>query len=714
MYGVLIQVISRDFLILHYFKSKPLLSRNILFQYTFFIYQLIIMKYFKISKQLFALILLAFAVADGNAQDSVTLRVQPKWWFGVSGAANINTYRGTTQMLNNTLYAPTTFHKGKGVKPYASFLIEYKPNKVFGLMLNIAYDGRGGHFDEVIAPCNCPANLATNLSYIAIEPSLRIAPFASALYVFIGPTIGINTTKQFTYSQEKQITTIDNWSSIRKTVIAAQAGVGIDIPVSAKTSETQMVIAPFASFQTDLFDAPRSVETWTNNTVRAGIALKFGTGKKTAKALKKVPPIHDTLYKYIHDTVTVKTGNVPPKDVSFSVRAPKAFPMNRQTKETFPIRNSVFFDKGSNEIPKRYITLTKGEASRFSEQLLQESQPNNLNNGDRSNRQMAVYYNILNILGDRLTVNPSSTINLSGASENNPPDGKQMAENIKSYLVDNFGIDAKRITTEGRSRPIIPSEQTGATKWITLLREGDRRVDIISTSPELLLQVGGKKSSFFKPVYLNPTQVNEEDSHVIFNVEGAEEVLESWSVEMKDDQNNKQYYGPYKTNRASVPANTILGSNSQGNYTVKLTGKTKNGNTITKDGYVSLTKINNPKNKGLRYSILFDFDKSTTIASYEKFLVEVVAPLIPDNSTVMIHGHTDIIGDALYNKKLSTERATSTQKILENAQANKGRKNVKFNATGYGENREEAPFDNALPEERFYNRTVIIDIVPNK
>jgi outer membrane protein OmpA-like peptidoglycan-associated protein len=214
-------------------------------------------------------------------------------------------------------------------------------------------------------------------------------------------------------------------------------------------------------------------------------------------------------------------------------------------------------------------------------------------------------------------------------------------------------------------------------------------------------------------VYLKPTQVNEEDSHVIFNVTNAEEVLYSWKVEMKDEQNSIQTFGPFKTNQASVSANTVLGNNSRSNYTVKLTGKTKNGNTITKDGYVSLTKIKNPKNEGLRYSILFDFDKSKTIASYEKFLVEVVAPLIPDNSTVLIHGHTDIIGDALYNKKLSTERATSTQKILEKALLNKGVKYVKFDAMGYGENREEAPFDNELPEERFYNRTVIIDIVPN-
>ena len=32
---------------------------------------------------------------------------------------------------------------------------------------------------------------------------------------------------------------------------------------------------------------------------------------------------------------------------------------------------------------------------------------------------------------------------------------------------------------------------------------------------------------------------------------------------------------------------------------------------------------------------------------------------------------------------------------------------------GFGDDADFAPFENKFPEERFYNRTVIIDIVPN-
>jgi len=79
---------------------------------------------------------------------------------------------------------------------------------------------------------------------------------------------------------------------------------------------------------------------------------------------------------------------------------------------------------------------------------------------------------------------------VSGA-ESGPELGKERAETIKRYIVDVFGIDSLRITTEGRERPLIPSEIPGGTKELALLQAGDRRVDIESNSPELLIQVGG-------------------------------------------------------------------------------------------------------------------------------------------------------------------------------------------------------------------------------
>jgi len=67
----------------------------------------------------------------------------------------------------------------------------------------------------------------------------------------------------------------------------------------------------------------------------------------------------------------------------------------------------------------------------------------------------------------------------------------------------------------------------------------------------------------------------------------------------------------------------------------------------------------------------------------------------------------------VYNDSLSSQRVQDTQSIIERAISSSGKKGVAFEKFACGENLQFAPFDNYFPEERFYNRTVIIDIIPN-
>ncbi|MHB1178843.1 MAG: OmpA family protein [Daejeonella sp.] len=614
------------------------------------------------------------------------------WWFGVSGAANLNFYDGTTQRLNNSLFVPTAFHKGFGVKPYGSVFLEYRPGPIWGAMLNLGYDGRGGKFNTVISPCDCPATLKTGLSYLSVEPSLRLGSKFSNIYFYAGPRVAFGRGTDFSYTQLKQPNTDAELSAMRKTIVSGQIGVGYEFLLSSPASTSKFVLAPFLSFHPYFGQDPRTIESWTVSTIRTGIALKFGKGPAAIKIVETPPAVV-----------------VPMRDITFSVRAPKTVPVTRQVSETLPLRNYVFFDEGSAAVPSRYIMLTNNQASAFKEEQLQNEQSSSMTG--RSARQLNVYHNILNIIGDRLRSNPSASISLSGASGNGPVEGKSFAEAIKQYLVNVFGIDGGRISTQGRTKPLIPSEQPGGTKELELLRQGDRRVDIESTSPELLMEVGG---GLMKPVQINVLQSDPMDSHVIFNVGGAQDVLKSWSIDITNAQGNSQHYGPFTRDQESLPGKTILGDRPEGNYKISLTGETKDGLTIRKESSVNLVRPNETIEKGYRFSILFDFDKSKTIESYDKFLTDIVSPLVSDGSTVMIHGHTDIIGEEEYNHTLSHNRAMETQKILERALNNSGKRNVKFETTGFGEDLNKSPFDNNLPEERFYNRTVIIDIIPMK
>ena len=128
-----------------------------------------------------ALILTAF---QASAQTQDVQYTRPSWYFGAAAGANLNFYRGTTQELNSTLSVPTAFHDGFGVGLYLAPLVEFhRPDTRFGAMLQLGYDNRSAVFNGVTTPCNCPADLSTDLTYFTVEPSLRFAPFCKVIIV---------------------------------------------------------------------------------------------------------------------------------------------------------------------------------------------------------------------------------------------------------------------------------------------------------------------------------------------------------------------------------------------------------------------------------------------------------------------------------------------------------------------------------------------------
>jgi outer membrane protein OmpA-like peptidoglycan-associated protein len=385
----------------------------------------------------------------------------------------------------------------------------------------------------------------------------------------------------------------------------------------------------------------------------------------------------------------------------------------RNVREIFPVRNYVYFDLGSTEIPARYVILRKDQVRDFKEDDLEMNAPQNLSG--RSERQMKVYYNVLNILGDRMSKNPGTTIKLVGSSQQGPKDGREMAESVKTYLVTVFEINPSRIAIEGRVKPKIPALQNGGTKELVLLREGDRRVSIESNSPVLLMEFQTGPDAPLKPVEINVVQEAPVDSYVTFNNEGSIKAFTSWYLEITDNAGTVQKFGPYTDESVSIPGKSILGTTPEGDYKVKMIGQTADGKSVTKETNVHMVLWVAPKeNEGMRFSILYEFNNSVAINRYQKYLTEIVIPRIPIGANVIIHGHTDIIGDNNYNQQLSLHRANDVRSILENGLKKLGRTDVTFQILGFGGDQKLSPFENKFPEERSYNRTVIIDIIPKQ
>lgn len=622
----------------------------------------------RLIKALFTLAVVLLQTPAG-AQES--RRLEPQWWFGGAVGPNFNSYSSDISQQQFGLTGAPNFTQGSGAGVFLSPLLEYRPDPIWGGMLALGFDGRGGSFTDVSGG-GSNYSLRTAMNYISLEPSVRATPFIVPFYFFGGPRFGFNVAKSFTHTVSPGTETSGEWTNARGTLLGAQLGAGYDIPLSDPNSPNQLDVSPFIAFH--FGQGPRSEERWSLTTVRLGLAMKVGSTGGVRRA--------------------VETG------VQFSVRAPKLIPVERKVKETFPIRNYLFFDEGSNAIPQRYVKLAREEAVRFREEQLVQPEPKDLSG--RSRRQLTVYHNILNILGDRMRRHPSATVKLIGSSEQGPANGRELAEAVKRYLGDAFGIEEQRILTEGRSKPEIPSMQPGATRELELVRPEDRRVDITSAEPQLL-----------EPVQIISLQEDPLDSDVLLAVTGAEDLLASWSVAATDENGTTKRYGPFTSSEERISGKTILGDRMQGRYTIVLDGITKSGQTVEKEQTIRLVRSDQPEEEpGLRFSILFEFDQSKTVSTYERFLSGTVAPLIPEGGSVIIHGHTDIIGEESHNLKLSRDRAQETMAVLQRELAKAGKRRVKFDTYGFGEDVRRAPFDNRLPEERFYNRTVIIDILP--
>lgn len=643
------------------------------------------------------------------AQD--TRYTRPSWWFGAAAGANFNYYQGTTQEINSSLIVPTAFHDGMGVGLYLGPLIEFhKPDSRLGFMLQAGYDNRKGVFEQItLVPCNCPADLKANPVYVTIEPSIRFAPFKGDLYIYGGPRIALNIEKSFVFQQGIDPTAPDqepnpevegDFSSMNKNLFSMQAGVGYDIHLSSMSNATQWTLSPFVAFHPYIGQDPRTIESWNISTVRVGAALKLGHGRKhTSPAAVKSP--------------AAPVAVVADPSVKFTVVSPSNLPDEFRVRETFPIRNYVFFDLNSTDIPDRYVLLSKDQVKDFGEDRLEVFTPKKLTG--RSDRQMTVYYNLLNILGDRMSRFPLTVVRLTGASSDNTNDGLAMAESIKNYLVTVFSIAPDRITTEGRIKPRSPSEQPGGTKELDLLREGDRRVTVWSESPELIMQYQTGPDVPLAPVEIAGVPQAPVSSYVSFNAPGAEKAFTSWSIELKDEKGIVQNFGPFTKDSNAVPGKTILGGRPSGDYVATMVGKTKTGKIVRQDAPVHMVLWTpSEREEGMRYSVIYEFNNSEAIAVYDKYLTEVVTPKIPKNGLVVIHGHTDIIGEEAHNRELSLARANNVRAILEKALAKAGRTDVKFEVYGFGEDENLAPFSNTFPEERFYNRSVVIDLIPSE
>lgn len=656
------------------------------------------MKFRCMFRAVLALSLLALGAASTATAQEETGDRWPRWWYGVYGGANFNLFSGALHDIgtaDTNAADPTGFDAGSGLGLALGGIIEYNSGGLLGGNVMLGYDNRSVTFDtknSTASPATFRSNekLEAHLAYFTVEPNVRINLGSKLLHLTIGPSFRILVAKgyDYTFSDESApngTTHAADFANIRSFVVGGQAGVGYDIPLTSAEANTQILLTPFAQFHItqDLLDGANTRNEFSINTIRAGLQLKFGSPSSAI------------------------IGPETAGDADFTVRAPNVVTESRRLNETFPLRNYIFFDEGSTDIPARYKRVSSGDSFR-EDQLIKPSAETGGNDPVqiRSRRQMEVYYHVMNVFGDRLVRYPNANVTLIGSANGDVAAGKKMAENVKTYLVNTFGIDPKRITTQGQAMPTHKSG-TGSSQGEDrkMIDAENYRVEIEATPAEVM-----------QPVKITSVQDEPIDNDIIFTIDPDDNIA-FWNVEIAERGAEPQSFGPYRnTTVARIDSKSLLGAKRDGRYTSRIVVTTKNNRTLqSEEKEFRLVRADDgeAEQTATRYSILFEFDESKTVQTYESFLVNTVVPAIPNGASVIIHGHTDITGDPDYNAKLSQRRSDEAQKILTAALTQQG-KTVTFDTYGFGEDERRSPFNNTLPEQRYYNRTVVIEVVPGR
>lgn len=356
-----------------------------------------------------------------------------------------------------------------------------------------------------------------------------------------------------------------------------------------------------------------------------------------------------------------------------------------------PLLNFVFFEHNSSEIPDRYIKLKPEETSNFSLR--------NLVNADA----LETYYNVLNIIGHRLSKNPDLTISLVGTNSNKgeEKDNKQLslarAEKVRDYFVNVWKIDPRRITITARNLPkeATLSDEEGAD-------DENRRVEIISSSPVLsepvitgdTIRVVSNTKLRFYPKSLSPIGISEwsltikQNNQVIKEFSGVGNLPEfvDWEINNED----KTFIKIYNNLTYSLKVKDLV------NQTFETRQQIIPVDQIT----VDRKRLEKREDKEFEYYrlILFDY-ASSDLKDEHKKVIDFIKSRIKPNSIVKIKGYTDRIGKETVNKRISTQRANAVARLL-------GLKNIFVEGVGESE----LIYDNNYPEGRFYCRTVTINI----
>ncbi len=625
--------------------------------------------------------------ADSSAR-SMGFRV------GFFGNYQLMQYDGTIGSVPTVATCADGFGEASGSGFTAGGLFEISPVQKLALQARLGYSSFDAHFSTMEDIGNVVENgevisafseHTIDVEFGLVTLGLRAVwePFSFPLALNLGVEGGIVTSKDADQVETLVTPTgMTFWGGVTQRnhymgeLIGAAGfqmhgvfGLSYELPLSA-----YVTLSPEVSYHR-AFSQVMEDSAWSAHALRLGAALKLRLNE-----VEPVPP---------PPPVPVLSAEVRANGV-LADGTERAVPELRVeeflSSQLRPLLNYVFFDENSSQMPERYVRMSSAQTRSFREDDLRDLDV------------LPTYYQMLNVLGRRMRENPGASITLVGSNAGGGGEkgdlnlARARAERVRDYLREIWGVDEGRMKVDARNLPEKPSNASQPEG-----QAENRRVEIIP-QPETLLD----------PVFTSDTTRSTNPPVIRFhqNVQ-AEAGVSRWKLTvMQDGETLKEFSGS-----GPVPAGIDWSLQQQSDIprgtapieysmeVVDAAGQTR----TTPVARLPIDQVTIQKKRRERiadkeidrYSlILFDFGK-TTIDAGNRRIIDFIQGRIGTGANVMVTGHSDRVGDADVNLRLSTERAKVAARELKVPPAN---------VRGVGES--VLLYDNDLPEGRLYSRVV--------
>lgn len=366
-------------------------------------------------------------------------------------------------------------------------------------------------------------------------------------------------------------------------------------------------------------------------------------------------------------------------------------------RQIHPVLPYVFFDAGSATIPQRYHQFSSADQTRnFSDTMLQGS-------------SLEQYRDVLNIIGYRMMTHPRINVQVVGCNSTESAIGEtkqisqQRAQVVHDYLVNIWKIDPARIKlSPARDLPEMYSnikDQFGVVE--------NRRVEIIGSDWEMLRPIVKTSGAELRA----PEGISFETKNGIADDQVADRRIEitqggsPWrTITSRELSENPFIYrwGRNGDNQA-MPQDAIP-------FVAQLVVTDNNGTehrSTPVEIPVRVVTAGSGEIHLLRAELIqFNRNSSEVGPVNARIIREFISSGRDSKAAIVINGHTDIVGLEDANMRISQNRSNTVATAVRSSVSSTNISSL--DARGYGE--ENPPYDNALPEARFYNRTVIVEV----